>query len=108
MRTRILRAGLLAALVMLAAGCTKTLDTTDLQSTLQSKLQTELNAQDLTVHCPGSVKVRSGATFTCTATDPTGQSFTVLVTQTNYNGDVTWKLSGATSVSPQATTSPTA
>lgn len=107
MRTGILRACLLAALVLLAAGCTKTLDTSNLQSTLQSKLQTELNAQDLTVHCPGSVKVKSGATFNCTAIDPQGQTFTILVTQNNDKGDVSWKLSGATSVSPGPTTSPT-
>jgi hypothetical protein len=107
MRTRIPRAGLLAALVVLAAGCTKTLDTSNLQTTLTSKLQAELDAQDLSVHCPGSVKVKAGTTFTCTATDPQGQSFTILVTQTNDKGDVTWKLSGAATVSPQPTTSPT-
>ena len=111
MRTRILWGCLPAALVLLAVGCTKTLDTSDLRSTLQSKMQDVFGAQlgaQYAVHCPGSVKVKSGATFTCTATGPQGQSLTILVTQTNDKGDVSWKISGATAASPQPTTSPTA
>ena len=81
MHRRLARTALFVALAASSVACTKTLDTTNLQTQLQAQLQSELGAQNLTVHCPDSVKVQAGATFTCTATDPGGQSLTILVTQ---------------------------
>ena len=95
MRARLVRTALLLGVAALGVGCTKTLDTTHLQSQLQSELQSDLGSPDLTLHCPGSVKVQAGSTFTCTATGPGGESVTLLVTQKDAQGHVTSKISGA-------------
>jgi hypothetical protein len=108
MRNRIARTTLLLAVAALGVACTKSLDTTQLASQVESKLKTQFGDSDFTVHCPSSVKVQSGTTFTCTATVPGGQTLTLLLTQTNDHGDVDMKISGASGGdSPAPTATPT-
>jgi len=107
MASRIARTALILALATLAVACTKTLDTTNLRNSLQAQLRTELASSDLVVHCPDGVKVEAGATFTCTATDGSGRSLTLQITQKDDKGNVTWKIVGATG-GPTSTTSPVA
>jgi Domain of unknown function (DUF4333) len=108
MHTRIARTTLAVAVAALGVACTKTLDTSNLQGRLQSELQSDLGSPNLAVHCPGSVKVKAGSTFTCTATGPAGQSLTLLITQKDAKGHVTWKIAGASGgASPTPAASPT-
>lgn len=110
MHVRFARVVALAAVAVLAVGCTKVLDKRGLEAQLATALQQTGPA--LTVRCPDGVKAQSGATFQCTATDPDGASFAITVTQADDQGNVTWKLTSAseappTSASPTATASPT-
>ncbi len=95
MHTRIARVATVVAVTLIAVGCTKSLDTSNLESTLKGQVESQLKASGLTVSCPDNIKVESGATFECTASDPSGQSLTIEVTQTDDQGHVTWRLSGA-------------
>ncbi len=104
MHARIARTTALVAVVLVAAGCTKSLDTSGLESTLQAQVAPTLNAGDVTVSCPDNVKVKAGGTFSCTATAG-AKTFTLTVTQTDDQGTVTWKLADASS-DPSATPSP--
>jgi hypothetical protein len=108
MHARLARAAVVVAVAALGVACTKTLDTSDMQARLQTELQSDLGSKSLTVHCPGSVKVQACSTFTCTATGAAGQSVTLLITQTDDKGNVTWKISGANGgASPTPAASPT-
>jgi hypothetical protein len=104
MHARLTRTAAIAAVVVLAVACTKSLDTSSLESTLQSQAAETLGVSDLTVSCPDNVKVQAGGTFTCTATG-SGAAFTLTVTQSDDQGTVTWKVAGASS-DPSATPSP--
>ena len=95
MHTRIARAATLVAVILVAVGCTKSLDTSSLESELKTQVENQLNASGLTVSCPDNIKVEAGGTFECTASDPSGQSVTIEVTQKDDQGNVTWKVSGA-------------
>ncbi len=98
MRVRFARVVALSALALLAAGCTRVLDKSGLEAQLAADLQASGPA--LTVRCPDGVKAQVGATFQCTATDPDGSSFTITVTQTDDQGNVTWALTGASASPP--------
>jgi hypothetical protein len=65
------------------------LDTEALELRIAASLS-QSAGRDVTVSCPGSVPLESGATFTCTATVGDGREFVVLVQQTDDQGDVTW------------------
>jgi Domain of unknown function (DUF4333) len=108
MSLRIARVALLVVVGAAAVGCTKTLDTTNLRTKLASHLKTELGSTSIAVHCPSNVRVHAGATFTCTATDGSGLNLTLLITQENDSGNVSWKIVGGGGGSPGPTTSPAA
>lgn len=107
MHARIVRVAALAAVALFAVGCTKTLDTSNLETTLSSQLQDQMNLDSVTVSCPDSLKVQSGTSFTCTATAP-DSTFEVTVTQVDDAGNVTWKVSGAGTPSSVPSASPSA
>ncbi len=79
--------------VALVGGCsrTKTLDANDLEETLRSKIEQQLGAHGITVDCPDDEPAAAGATFQCTATSADGKTITVEVTQTDDQGNVTYK-----------------
>jgi hypothetical protein len=104
MRSKFARAALLVAVMVLAAACTKSLDSSHLESELKSQLETKLSAKDVKISCPDSEPVESGTVFTCQATDATGASATVTVTETDDKGNVTWKITAVQQ--PSATPSP--
>ena len=107
MHTRIAHLVALVAVVVVAAACTKSLDTSNLESTLKSQLETQLGATGLSVSCPDNIKVSAGATFECTASDTSGQSVTIEVTQKDDQGNVSWKVTGTGTSSASAAASPT-
>jgi uncharacterized protein DUF4333 len=82
-----------AALPLLATGCRPTLlDSEGLERQLETQLEQELGTGALTVTCPTDVEVAAKAAFECTASDGEGIDLTISVTQTNDEGDVTWKV----------------
>jgi uncharacterized protein DUF4333 len=83
------------ALPLLATGCRPTLlDSEGLERQLETQLEQELGTGPLTVSCPPDVEVAAKATFECTASGE-GTELNVSVTQTNDEGDVTWKVTDA-------------
>ncbi|MCX6434067.1 MAG: DUF4333 domain-containing protein [Actinobacteria bacterium] len=77
---------------ILVTGCSaSTLD----GSSLQDKITTQLGEQiggTWTVVCPEAEPLKTGATFTCTATDSSGVAQTVNVTQSDDQGNITWEI----------------
>ena len=91
MRPRLPRFVILAVIVLVAAGCTK-LDTDGLEGTLKKQVAAEIGSPVTSVDCPSDVEVETGGTFECTATEGSGTTFTVRVTQTDDEGNVTYEL----------------
>jgi hypothetical protein len=94
MRPRLVRSiGVLV--LILAAACSKTLDTTELEGTLKDQLETQLDVTGLTVECPDDIEAEAGDTFECTATGTDGSAATISVTQTDDEGNLTWEITDA-------------
>jgi hypothetical protein len=104
MRVRCAVGAVLVGVTVLAVGCTRTLDKSGLEAQLATELQSSGSAP--TVDCPDGVKAQSGATFKCTATDPSGTTFSITVTQADDQGNVTWKLTGASGSPTSASGTP--
>jgi hypothetical protein len=90
MRTRTLVAVCCVAAV--AGGCTKTLDSSGVESQVKAAIEEKLGQNGMTVDCPDDIEVKTGATFTCTATDPSGTTSTIELTQTDDQGHLSWKI----------------
>ena len=45
--------------------------------------------------CPDDVKVEAGTSFTCEASDASGATMVLTVTQKNDQGNVRWSVTGA-------------
>lgn len=65
------------------------------ESQLKQQVETDLDTSGLTVTCPDDVKVETGTSFTCEASDPSGATMVVTVTQENDQGRVRWSVTGA-------------
>jgi len=94
----------LAALAAAAVSCTKPLDTSELQTTLERQLEAELGTTGLTVSCPTDVEVRKGGKFDCSVSKTGSPSLRVEITQTDEKGNVTWKVVGASTPTPSTPT----
>ena len=92
MRTRSARLLVLAALVIAAAACTKTLDTDGLEGELRSQAEERFNITLTSVDCPADIEVEAGGTFTCDAKQESGATLTLQVTQSDDQGNVEWDL----------------
>lgn len=92
MRTTIVRAVGVLALVLAAAACSKTLDSTELEGSLKDQLETQLEVTGLTVECPDDIEAEAGDTFRCTVTGTDGSEATIAVTQTDDQGNLTWEI----------------
>lgn len=88
-------AGLVAIFAL--AGCSKTVDSDDLESQLTEQLAPQLGTTEdqASVDCPDDEKAEKGNTFTCTfSDDKSGQSIDVEVTLTDDDGTFTAKTVG--------------
>ena len=92
MRSRVIRTVTALALIVAAAACSKTLDTTELEGSLKDQLETQLDVSGLTVDCPDDIEAAAGDTFRCTATGSDGSEATIEVTQTDDQGNLTWEI----------------
>ena len=90
-----------AALVLLAAGAAgmamascgeSTIDAGKAETAIQRDLAEKTGLAIASVSCPEDVKVRSGGTFRCRAVARNGDRATVLVTQRDEDGTVTWRV----------------
>ena len=92
MRSRFARLAAFAVLAIATVACTKTLDSDGLERELKTDLEGELAATITSVDCPSDIEVKTGDTFTCTAQEESGTSFTLEVTQSDDKGNVAWDL----------------
>ena len=83
---------LVAALAVLAAGCTATLDVDGLESQIMAGIQDQVEVEIDAVDGPDEITAEAGATFECTASAPDGSTATVTVTQDDDQGNVTWEV----------------
>jgi Domain of unknown function (DUF4333) len=95
MASRTARLAAVAALVLAAAACTKSLDSEGLEATLKEQLTQETGSTITAVDCPDEIKVETGGTFECTVTEESGTTFTLSLTQTNDKGNVNYTIKGA-------------
>ncbi|MGH2538903.1 MAG: DUF4333 domain-containing protein [Actinomycetota bacterium] len=79
-------------LALTAAACTKTLDTDGLEGELKTQVEDQTGIQITAVDCPADVEVETGGTFTCTAEEESGATFTIEVTQSDDRGNVEWQI----------------
>jgi Domain of unknown function (DUF4333) len=79
------------AFALALTSCARSLDTQGLEETLGVELQRRLGIE-ATVSCPDDVEVAAGGTFTCTATAAGGDVTRIEVTQTDDQGNVSWKV----------------
>ena len=94
-RSRPARAAALLAIGVLAAACSRTLDMKQVEAELKRQVERDLGTQGLTVTCPDDVKVEAGTSFTCEASDASGATMVLTVTQENDQGKVRWSVTGA-------------
>jgi hypothetical protein len=96
MHVRSARAAALVLLAAAGAACTKTLDTSGVDGPLQAYLATNYGIKGASIHCPSNVHVKTGTTFTCTATASGGITVTFALKQRDANGSVGFKVTGIT------------
>src|SRR4051812_8359107 len=73
-------AALLLAIVLV--GCTKTLNSGDLENELKTQLGKNAGVTPKSVTCPDNIEVKKGKKFDCTLVAPNGDKVTVNVTLT--------------------------
>lgn len=92
MRSRSARLAAVALLAIVAAACSKTLDTEGLEGELKGQIESQTDSTITSVDCPADVEVETGATFECTAEEESGATFTIQVTQSDDQGNVEWEV----------------
>ena len=84
---------ILAAPILVAAGCTRSLDMAALDKSISDGINTQLQLPIATVSCPtGDRPMKAGDKFDCTATPKEGGKLTVTVTQKDDAGNVSWEV----------------
>ena len=84
---------ILAAAILPATGCTRSLDMTALDRSISEGINTQLQLPIATVSCPaGDRPMKAGDKFDCTATPKEGGRLTVTVTQKDDAGNVAWEV----------------
>ena len=71
---------------------TRFLDVDRLETTLTEGLKEQTGVVIESVECPNEVQMEAGNEFECTATDDQGNTGTVIVTQDDDEGNITWRL----------------
>ena len=84
---------ILAAVILAATGCTRSLDMAALDRSIRAGIDKQLQLPIATVSCPaGDRALRAGDKFDCTATPKEGGRLTVTVTQKDAAGNVSWEV----------------
>jgi hypothetical protein len=93
-RSSLARLIAVSTLALVGTSCTRTLDTSGLQTTLKQQLEAQLGAKNIGVTCPSGLKVQAGGNFQCTVSVPSSATLTIDVTQSDDKGNVTYKIVG--------------
>ncbi|MCH9814843.1 MAG: DUF4333 domain-containing protein [Actinomycetia bacterium] len=96
MRTRLIGFGGAMAAALALSACSVSVGSTNLdvdkaESEIASGIQ-EQTGLTVTVSCPDDVPIQAGGTFGCDVTDSSGGNGTVIVTQRDDEGNITWEL----------------
>jgi Domain of unknown function (DUF4333) len=85
-----------AALALLAAGCSpeKQIDTNRAEDDIKTTISAQTGDPVRSVRCPDEVVAKKGERFRCTATVSDGSRLGVVVTQTNDDGGVRFRIAG--------------
>jgi hypothetical protein len=85
---------LMIAAVIAASGCNvdKQIDTDRAAADIKRTLSAQSEGNVRAVRCPDKVAAMKGAHFRCTATASDGSRIRIVVTQTNNDGAVRWRV----------------
>jgi len=84
---------LLAAMILVPTGCTRSLDMAALDRSISEGINTQLQLPIATVSCPaGDRAMKAGDKFDCTATPKEGGRLTVTVMQKDDAGHASWEV----------------
>jgi hypothetical protein len=89
--------GIAAGAAIALASCSfsasggKTLNTSKAETEIAKGIRQQTGVT-VKLKCPSGVKIKSGKTFTCTATRADGPPLNVAVTMQDDKGNVTWKV----------------
>ncbi len=70
----------------------KDLDTAKLETELKTQIAAQTDVPIGSADCPDDVAIEQGNTFNCTVTTADGTPLTVIVTQDDDEGNVSWEL----------------
>lgn len=74
---------------LVGLGGPRRLDTDAIEQRIAAELSRDAG-RPINVTCPRSIALKAGSTFTCTASDSTGDQVLISVRQTSDRGDVVW------------------
>ncbi len=74
---------------LVGLGGPRRLDTDAIEERIAAELSRDAG-RPIAVTCPSSIALKAGSTFTCTASDGTGDEVVISVRQTSDRGDVVW------------------
>ena len=83
----------LVVIVVVFAGCGETtIDADKLEGEIAQGVEKQTGTRDVEVDCPDDVKTEDGGSFECDVTAPGQVKAKAAVTQTDDDGNVTWRL----------------
>jgi hypothetical protein len=88
---------------LVLGGCDKTIDTDDLQKTIQESVQSTSDVKVKSVSCPDDIKAEKGKKFDCTVTPTSGSPVKITVTLIDNDGKFTYA-AATTTPAPASTT----
>ena len=80
------------AVTLALGGCSRVVDTDELESQISSELQRQAGVTPTSVECPDDVPAEAGGTFNCTATADDGSTATIEVVQKDDQGNLEWEV----------------
>jgi hypothetical protein len=73
----------------------ETLDTDGLEQELKHEIESQTDTKVRMVDCP-TVELEAGASFDCVAEDRSDTTYTIVVTQTDDQGNLVWEVTDGT------------
>jgi hypothetical protein len=88
----VVRIGLLLLFVTLATGCSRVLDTPSVESEIKDQLERQLSGVTVEIDCPEDIEAKAGENFECTATSEDNNRAKIVVTQTDDDGSIDFRV----------------
>lgn len=82
----------LPALLVPATGCSRVLDAASIESEIKTQLERQLSGVTVEIECPEDVEARAGETFDCIATSEDDNRARIVVTQTDDEGSIDFRV----------------